>query len=87
MTVLVTKDAGRANLVGVKKVGQLVLIHRLGEVGNVEVGVALIRKRLQLRVERLAGEADFVTEIVKATDAILRILIVVVLDEAESGSS
>lgn len=85
VTVLVAEDARRADLVWSEKVGELVLVHRLGKVGHVEVGVTLIGKCLELRVEGLAGEADFVSEIVEATDAVLGVFVVVVLDEAEAG--
>lgn len=84
MTILVAEDARGADLVRSKQVGELVLIHRLGKVGHVEVGVTLIGKCLELRVEGLAGEADFVSEIVEAADAVLGVLVVVILDEAEA---
>ena len=61
-------------------------VHRLGQVRDVKVGIVLVGKGLELRVEGLASEADFVTKVVEATDAVLGILIVVVLDEAEAGT-
>lgn len=85
MSVLVTQDARGAHLVWCKELGQLVLVHRLGQVGDVKVGVALVGEGLQLRVERFAGEADFVTKVVEAANAVLGVLVVVVLDEAEAG--
>lgn len=86
MTVLVAEDARRADLVRSKQVGELMLVHRLGKVGHVEVGVTLVGKCLELRVEGFAGEADFVSEIVEAADAIFGVLVVVVLDEAKAGT-
>lgn len=64
---------------------ELVFVHGLGQVRDVEVGVVLVREGLELRVEGFAGEADFVSKVVKATDAVLSILVVVVLDEAKAG--
>jgi hypothetical protein len=49
----VAKDASRANLVGSKEVSKRMLVHGLRQVGDVEVGVLLVRERLQLRVEGL----------------------------------
>lgn len=51
MTVPVAKNARRAHLVRCKEVAEVVLIHGLWEVGNVEVGVLFIGKCLELRVE------------------------------------
>lgn len=53
MTILVTKDPSRADLVRSEEVAELVLVHRFREIGHVEVGVTLVGKRLELRVERL----------------------------------
>jgi hypothetical protein len=53
MAILVTQDARRADLVRCEELGELVLVHRLGQVGDVKVGVALIGEGLELRVERL----------------------------------
>lgn len=36
-----------------EEVGELVLIHRLGQVGDVEVGVTFVGECLELRVEGL----------------------------------
>lgn len=69
-----------------EEIGQLVLVHGLRKVGHVEVGVSFVGEGLQLRVERLAGEADFVTQVVESTDTVLGVLIVVVLDEAKAIS-
>lgn len=52
IAVLVAQDARRRYLVRCKKLAELVLIHRLREVGDVEVRVALVRKGLELGVER-----------------------------------
>lgn len=77
------------------------LIHVLGYVRYVKVGVVVVSKLLELRVERFLecsvdvermqeeeethpGEADFVAKIVEATDAILGILKVVILDKSEA---
>lgn len=84
MAVLVAEDARRADLVWREELGQFVLVHRLGQVGHVEVGVGLVGERLELRVEGLAGEADFVAQVVEAADAVLGVLVVVVLDEAKA---
>lgn len=51
-TILVAKDSGRADLVRSEHRCKLVLVQRLGQIGNVEVGVTLISERLELRVER-----------------------------------
>ena len=50
-SVLVAKDSGRADLVRSKDRCKLVLVQRLGQIGNIEVGVTLISKRLELGVE------------------------------------
>ena len=75
------------------------LIHGLWQVRDIEVGVTIISDRLELGVERLLGtvsdevrqfrattnpsEADFVSKMVEASDAILGILVVVVSDKAK----
>jgi hypothetical protein len=51
-TILVAKDSGRADLVRCEHRCKLVLVQRLGQIGNVEVGVTLISESLELRVER-----------------------------------
>jgi len=51
-TVLVAEDSGRADLVRSEDRCKLVLVQRLRQIGNVEVGVTLISKRLELGVER-----------------------------------
>ena len=81
---LVAENSRRADLVRCEELGELVLVHRLGEVGDVEVRVVFVGKGLELGVERLAGEADFVAKVVEATDAVLGVLVVVVLDKAET---
>ena len=53
VAVPVTKNARRAHLVWGKEVAEVVLIHGLREVGNVEVGVLFIGECLELRVEGL----------------------------------
>ena len=53
VAVLVTKNARRADRVRFEKVTEFVLVHRFRKVGHVEVGVALVGKRLELRVEGL----------------------------------
>ena len=62
VAVLVPENASGANLVRGEQVAELVLIHTLRQVGNVKVGVTLVRKRLQLGVEGLlrnvSGEAN-----------------------------
>lgn len=55
MAILVTKDARRADVVRSEEIAKLVLVHRFREVGYVEVGVTLVGKSLELRVERLLG--------------------------------
>lgn len=69
-----------------EEVGELVLVHGLRKVGHVEVGVTFVGEGLELRVEGLAGEADLVTQVVEATDTVLGVLVVVVLDEAKATS-
>jgi hypothetical protein len=56
MAVPVTKDASGADLVWSKEVAKLVLVHALREVRHIEVGVELIGKGLELRVEGLLVE-------------------------------
>lgn len=51
MAVPVTKDARRAHLVRCEEVAEIVLVHGLREVGNVEVGVLFVGECLELRVE------------------------------------
>jgi hypothetical protein len=53
MTVYVTKDARRAHLVRREEVAEIMLVHGLREVGNVEVGVLFVGECLELRVEGL----------------------------------
>jgi hypothetical protein len=48
----VAKDASRADLVRSKEVSKGMLVHGLGQVGDVEVGVLFVGKGLELRVER-----------------------------------
>jgi hypothetical protein len=51
MAVPVTKNARRAHLVRREEVAEIMLVHGLREVGNVEVGVLFVGERLELRVE------------------------------------
>ena len=51
VAVPVAKNARRAHLMRCKEVAEVVLIHGLWEVGDVEVGVLFVGKRLELRVE------------------------------------
>ena len=51
VAVPVAKNARRAHLVRCKEVAEVVLIHGLWEVGDVEVGVLFVGKRLELGVE------------------------------------
>ena len=53
MAVPVTENARRAHLVRREEVAEVMLVHGLREVGNVEVGVLFIGECLELRVERL----------------------------------
>ena len=53
MPALLTEDAGGAHLVWSEQLSEIMLVHRLGQVRHVEVGVVLIGEGLQLRVERL----------------------------------
>ena len=53
VAVPVAKNARRAHFVRCKEVAEVVLIHGLWEVGDVEVGVLFVGKRLELGVERL----------------------------------
>ena len=68
MTILVPQDARRANLVWSEEIGELVLIHSLGQVGNVEVSVAFVRECLELGVERLLSKAS----VLNPSDSMLR---------------
>lgn len=49
--VPVTKDAGGAHLVRSKEVTETVFVHALWQIGDIEVGVGLVRESLELRVE------------------------------------
>ena len=69
---------------GLEEIGELMLVHGLRKIGHVEVCVALVGEGLELRVEGLAGEAHFVAQVVEATNAVLGVLVVVVLDETEA---
>jgi hypothetical protein len=51
MAVPVTKNARRAHLVRREEVAEIMLVHGLREVGNVEVGVLFVGERLEFRVE------------------------------------
>ena len=55
VAVPAAKNARRAHLVRCKEVAEVVLIHGLWEVGDVEVGVLFVGKRLELGVERFLG--------------------------------
>lgn len=59
IAVLVTQDARRSHLVRRKKLAELVLIHRLREVGDVEVCVSLVREGLELGVERFLDDCQY----------------------------
>jgi hypothetical protein len=102
ISTVITKDASRADLEGLKDSGQLVLIEVARNVGHIEISVLLIRELLELGVEGFlliqvsesltgkqiwtyASETDFITKMMKATNAILSILEVVILDEAKSA--
>jgi len=54
--VLIPEDSSRADLVRSEDRCKFVLIQRLGQIGNVEVGVTLISERLELGVERFLEE-------------------------------
>lgn len=84
IAILVAQDPGRSHLVRCEKLAELVLIHRLREVRDVEVRVALVREGLELGIERFPRKADFVAQVVKAADAILGVFVVVVLDKAKT---
>ena len=76
------------------------LIHVPGDVGNIEVGIGLIGKLLELRIKGLlirvrlgialqkmmtyTSEADFIAKEVKAPNATLCIFEIVIFDESES---
>jgi hypothetical protein len=76
------------------------LIHVLGDIGHVKVCVTVVRELLQLRIEGfLSGQretrrgtsivtypskADLIAKVVEATDAVLGILEVVILDESKA---
>ena len=51
VAVLVAKDTRRGHLVWSEKLGELVLVHRLWQVRDVQVGVVIVRERLELAVE------------------------------------
>jgi hypothetical protein len=51
MAVPVAKNARGAHLVRRKEVAEVMLVHRLREVGNVEVGVLFVGECLELGVE------------------------------------
>ena len=89
-----------------EELGEIVLVHRLGQVRDVEVRVFVVGEGLELRVERLLRvgqrcrgtasrskmithprKADFVAKVVEAADAVLGVLVVVVLDKAETGET
>lgn len=82
-SVAVAKDARRLHLEAVENLGELVLVQGLGQVRDVEVGVAGLRELLQLAVEGLAGERGLVATPGEGADAVLSILKAEVLDEAE----
>ena len=52
VAVLVAKNARRAHLVRRKEVAEVMLVHGLREVGDVEVGVLFVGECLELGVER-----------------------------------
>jgi len=54
----VAKDASGADFVRSKEVSKRVLVHGLGQVGDVEVGVLFVRERLELRVEGFLGDGS-----------------------------
>lgn len=78
-------------------------VHGLWQVRDIEIGVVIIRKSLELGIERFlraisakstqqqghrsayTREADFITQVVEATNAILGVLVIVVLDEAKAA--
>ena len=53
VAILVAKDAGRAHLVRNEELGEVVLVHRLWQVRDVQVGVLVVSEGLELGVERL----------------------------------
>lgn len=57
---------------------------RLGQVGDVQVGGAVITLSLEAGVEALASEANLVTQEVEALDALLRVTDVLELGKAET---
>ncbi len=66
---------------------KLGLVHVLWQVGDVEVGRALVTLGLETGVERLSGEADLVAELVETTDAQFGVTNIVVLGETKSLAS
>ncbi len=80
----VAQDAAGAHLVRRKDRREFMLVHVLGQVGDVKVGVAFVGKLLQLCIEGLSSKADLVTQVMEATDTVLGILIVVEPNESES---
>jgi hypothetical protein len=84
IAAIVAKNTSRADLEWMEAVGQLVLIHVARNVRDVEVGIALVRELLELRVEGLASEANFVAQMMEAANAVLGILEVVILDKAKA---
>ena len=53
VAILVPQDARRGDIVRGKELCELVLVHRLRQVRDVEIGVALVLKGLELGIERL----------------------------------
>ena len=72
VTVLVTEDARRGHLVWREKLGELVLVHRLRQVRDVQVGVVIIRERLELAVERFLHKVSVMRVVLTTMAALTR---------------
>ena len=72
VTILVAKNAGRGHLVRGEKLGELVLIHRLWQVRDIQVGVVIVRERLELAVERLLHKVSVMMALLTTTAALTR---------------
>jgi hypothetical protein len=53
MSDLVTENTCGCNIVWLEQLGEIMLVHVLRQVGDVEVRVVLVRESLELGVERL----------------------------------
>ena len=87
VSLRVVKNSARDHSVIHEDRSKLSFVHVLWQIGDVEVGRALVTLGLEARVKGLSGEANLVSKLVETTNAQLRVADIKVLGKAEALAS